>query len=137
MRGKELNFTVNGEKRTVKGKLGEAAEILLNGQPAGINASIEQKDKVKITDGVMNLILEDDPMEEGGQYDNLSRIFRIKKPEKKAEKIIMDLEDREDRIAKLTRFSGRLGDHYMTKDGKKLYYIVRLEKSMDLCCLDL
>lgn len=43
-------------------------------------------DKVKITDGVMNLILEDDPMEEGGKYDNLSRIFRIKKPEKKAEK---------------------------------------------------
>ena len=51
MRGKELNFTVNGEKRTVKGKLGEAAEILLNGQPAGINAAIEQKDKVKITIG--------------------------------------------------------------------------------------
>ena len=40
-------------------------------------------DKVKITDGVMNLVLEDNPKEEGDQYDNLSRIFRITKPEVK------------------------------------------------------
>ncbi len=51
VRGKELSFTVNGEKRTVKGRLGEAAEITLNGQPAGINASIGQNDKIKITEG--------------------------------------------------------------------------------------
>ena len=40
-------------------------------------------DKVKITDGVMNLVLEDNPKEEGDQYDNLSRIFRITIPEVK------------------------------------------------------
>lgn len=51
VRGKELTFTVNGEKRTVKGRLGEAAEILLNGQPVGINAPIEQNAKIKITEG--------------------------------------------------------------------------------------
>ncbi len=50
-RGKDLNFTVNGEKRTVKGKLGDAAEITLNGQPVGINAPIGQNDKIKITEG--------------------------------------------------------------------------------------
>ena len=72
-----------------------------------------------------------------GKKEATDSVKAEKKGEKKAEKIILDLEDREDRIAKLTRFSGRLGDHYMTKDGKKLYYIVRLEKSMDLCCLDL
>ncbi len=59
------------------------------------------------------------------------------KAEKKTEKLILDLENREDRIVKLTQFSGRLGDHYLTQDGKKLYYMVRLEKSTDLCCLDL
>lgn len=59
------------------------------------------------------------------------------KAEKKVEKLILELEDREDRIMKLTRFSGRLGDHYLTQDGKKLYYMVRLEKSMDLCCMDM
>ncbi|MBE6218041.1 MAG: peptidase S41 [Bacteroidales bacterium] len=57
--------------------------------------------------------------------------------DKKTEKLILDLENREDRIVKLTQFSGRLGDHYLTQDGKKLYYMVRLEKSTDLCCLDL
>ncbi len=50
-RGKDLTFTVNGETRTVKGRLGEAAEITLNGQPVAINASIEQDDKIKIVEG--------------------------------------------------------------------------------------
>lgn len=50
-RGKELTFTVNGEKRTVKGRLGEAAEITLNGKVVGINEPIEQNAKIKITDG--------------------------------------------------------------------------------------
>ncbi len=59
------------------------------------------------------------------------------KAEKKAEKLILDLENRADRIVKLTRFSGRLGDHYLTQDGKKLYYMVRLEKGTDLCMLNL
>ena len=59
------------------------------------------------------------------------------KVEKKEEKLILDLDDRKDRIVKLTRFSGRLGDHYLTQDGKKLYYSVRLERSTDLCVLDL
>ena len=59
------------------------------------------------------------------------------KAEKKAEEFILDLDDRKDRIVKLTRFSGRLGDHYLTQDGKTLYYIMRLEKSMDLCKMSL
>ncbi len=59
------------------------------------------------------------------------------KAEVKAEKLILDLENRHDRIVKLTRFSGRLGDHYLTQDGKKLYYMTRLEKSTDLCMLNL
>lgn len=50
-RGKELTFTVNGETRTVKGRLGDAAEITLNGQPVGINAPIEQNAKIKIVEG--------------------------------------------------------------------------------------
>ena len=59
------------------------------------------------------------------------------KAERKAEEFILDLDDRSERIVKITRFSGRLGDHYLTQDGKTLYYIVRLEKSMDLCKMNL
>ena len=56
--------------------------------------------------------------------------------EKKVEKLELDLAGREDRILRLTRFSNRLGDHYLTKDGSKLYFVQRLEKGSDLCCLD-
>ena len=59
------------------------------------------------------------------------------KAEKKIEKIALDLEDRHNRIIKLTPYSGRLGDHYLTQDGKKLFYMVRLERGMDLCMLNL
>lgn len=50
-RGKALSFSVNGELRTIKGKPGDAAEITLNGQSAGINAPIAENDKIKITEG--------------------------------------------------------------------------------------
>ena len=59
------------------------------------------------------------------------------KAEKKPEKLVLDLENREDRTIRLTGFSGRLADHYLKQDGSKLYYITRLEKSMDLCVLDI
>lgn len=59
------------------------------------------------------------------------------KAEKKAEKTVLDLEDRQNRIIKLTPFAGRLGDHYLTQDGKKFFYMMRLERSTDLCMMNL
>ncbi len=59
------------------------------------------------------------------------------KTEKKAEKLQLDLEDRDNMIIRLTPSSGRMGDHYLTQDGKKLYYMTRLEKGMDLCVMDM
>lgn len=55
----------------------------------------------------------------------------------KVEKLTLDLKNRHDRIVKLTKFSGRIGDYYLTPDGKKLYYVVRLESSADLCVADI
>lgn len=60
-----------------------------------------------------------------------------KKKGKDAEKLVLDLENRKDRICRLTGFSGTLGDFHLTADGTKLYYIVRLEKGMDLCMKDM
>ena len=59
------------------------------------------------------------------------------KNEEKAEKIVLDLADRQNRILRLTPFSGSIGDHYLTEDGKKLYYMVRSAKTMDLCELNI
>lgn len=47
-RGKELTFTVNGVKRMVRGELGEAAIVKLNGKLVGINAPIEGNDQIEI-----------------------------------------------------------------------------------------
>ena len=55
----------------------------------------------------------------------------------KPDPVKLELSRREDRTVRLTRSSGRLGDHWLTPDGRKLYYSVRLEKTMDLCCLDI
>ena len=60
-----------------------------------------------------------------------------KAAEGKPDPVKLELSRREDRIVRLTRHSGRLGDHWLTPDGRKLYYTVLLEKTSDLCCLDI
>ena len=57
--------------------------------------------------------------------------------DKKPEKLNPDLDNRYDRILRLTRFSNSIGDHYLTEDGTKLYFTQRLEKGYDLCCRDI
>lgn len=47
-RGAALEFYVNGEKRMIRGSLGETAEITINGKPANINSKISKNDSVKI-----------------------------------------------------------------------------------------
>lgn len=47
-RGRELNFSVNGKSRMVRGSLGEAAVVRVNGQPADINTAIDSNDKIEI-----------------------------------------------------------------------------------------
>ena len=56
---------------------------------------------------------------------------------KKVEKLEPVLEGRENRIMRLTRMSTSYGDHYLTQDGKKLYYITPLESGRGLCELDI
>jgi len=52
-RGKPINFTVNGNKRFVRGELGEAAVIKLNGEQVGISHRIEQNDKIEIIESTV------------------------------------------------------------------------------------
>lgn len=55
----------------------------------------------------------------------------------KVSKLKLDLEHIEDRTVRLTPNSGLIGSHILSPDGTKLYYCVRLEKGMDLCCREL
>ena len=47
-RGKELTFVVNGKTRIVRGQLGEAATIAVNGEEADLHTTIKANDIVRI-----------------------------------------------------------------------------------------
>lgn len=47
-RGKELNFTVDGKSKIVRGQLGEAAEITLNGERTDISRRIHANDIIEV-----------------------------------------------------------------------------------------
>ena len=61
----------------------------------------------------------------------------IKAEKGKIDPLVLDLDNRQDRIIRLTPASGRLGDHFLSPDGSKLFYIQRLEKGNDLCQIDI
>lgn len=52
-RGRELNFTLDGVKRMVRGEAGEAAEITVNGKPAAFNSPIEPNAKIEIKESTV------------------------------------------------------------------------------------
>ncbi len=62
-----------------------------------------------------------------------------KEAQKDAKKkdVVLDLEDRDNRIVRLTRTSGNIIDAAINKEGTKLYYIARYETSADLWEKDL
>ena len=47
-RGRELNFTVDGVKKIVRGEVGEGAQILVNGKPANIHTRINKDDIIYV-----------------------------------------------------------------------------------------
>lgn len=47
-RGKELEFTVDGKKRIVRGEAGEGAAITLNGKGANIHSTIKKDDIIEV-----------------------------------------------------------------------------------------
>lgn len=47
-RGKELNFSVDGIRKIVRGEVGEGAQILVNGKPANIHTRINKEDIIYV-----------------------------------------------------------------------------------------
>ena len=52
-RGPELQFTVNGKSRLVRGVAGEGAVVKLNGKTTNLNASIEQNDVIQVIESTV------------------------------------------------------------------------------------
>ncbi len=57
--------------------------------------------------------------------------------QEKPKKLELTLEGREARVRRLTNASAPYGDHYLSKDGRKLYYVTPLESGIGLCEKDL
>ena len=60
-----------------------------------------------------------------------------KKEESKTKDIVMELDDIDERIVRLTPYSGNLSGYTLSKDGKSLYYIMALESGYDMWQIDL
>ena len=52
-RGEALEFTVNGKTRLVRGKIGEAAVVTLNGKPTNLNARITRNDNIQVEESTV------------------------------------------------------------------------------------
>ncbi len=52
-RGKSINYTLDGNRRMIRGELGEAAKIKLNGESVGINSPINKNDKIEIQESTI------------------------------------------------------------------------------------
>ena len=69
------------------------------------------------------------------QLEKQEKKDSVKKEEPK--KLDLLLEGRENRIVRLTGSSNSFGDHYLSKDGRTLYYVAPLESGSGLCSKDL
>ncbi|MCQ2115112.1 MAG: S41 family peptidase [Bacteroidales bacterium] len=58
------------------------------------------------------------------------------KAEKKEAKEPLDFANRDVRIVRLTKYSAPMGDHILSPDGSKLYYVARGPEGSALYCLD-
>lgn len=78
-------------------------------------------------------------LDEKSEKEEKAEKKKEKKDSIKVEKKGLDLllEGRENRIVRLTPHAGNVGDYFLTDDGKTLYFFQRLEKSVDLCSLDI
>lgn len=52
-RGKDLNYTLNGKKKFVRGSAGEPASIQLNGEEAGMNHFVKANDQIQIQESTI------------------------------------------------------------------------------------
>lgn len=91
----------------------------------------EAWDKFRLSKEEFDLMKE---MEKAGKKDEEKEEEDKKKKEetKKVEPLKFDLENIEDRKAKLTIHSSMLGDALLSKDGEKLYYLTSFEKGLNL-----
>jgi len=121
-RGKELNFTLDGVKRMIRGEAGEAAEILVNGKPAAFNSSIEPNAQIEIKESTVGA----------------DAVYEVRQLPEYRSTISFEVNKKQVVCPKFIEVNGELvSEYYNIKDGDELkllsyYTLERLLEFMDL-----
>lgn len=121
-RGQELNFTVDGIKKIVRGEIGEGAQILVNGKPANIHTKINKEDIINVEESTAGAPAK---MEIGQLPES-------------AGSLIVEINHKKVYLPKFASVNGRLeSEFYEIKDGDEIeflkYYTIRqILQFMDL-----
>lgn len=78
-RGKAINFTINGNKRLVRGELGEAAVVKLNEKIVGLSTPISQDDIIEVQESTVGKDAEYEVRQLPEYYKTIEFIFNGKR----------------------------------------------------------
>ncbi len=121
-RGKELNFTVDGVKKIVRGGVGEGAQILVNGKPANIHTKINKEDIIYVEEST------------AGEPASME-INQL--PESKGS-LVVEINQKKVYLPKFASVNGRLeSEFYKIQDGDeieflKYYTVEQILRFMDI-----
>ena len=121
-RGKELNFTVDGIKKIVRGEVGEGAQITVNGKPANIHTQIKKEDIIVVEESTAGA----------------PASMEISQLPESGGSLVVEINHKKVHLPKFASVNGRLeSEYYSIQDGDeieflKYYTIEQILKFMDI-----
>ena len=131
MKGKAMTWTSDKNGYRSHGSWGAEEDVyamFFDGEAYRDFTRSEDDDKIET-------LLKDE--KEAKKEEKKEKKDSVKAEKGKMDKTVLDLDRRDDRTVRLSRVSGMMGDHFLSPDGKKLYYCVRRNRTLDLYCLEL
>lgn len=121
-RGRELNFTVDGVKKIVRGEVGEGAQILVNGKTANIHTKINKEDIIYVEESTAG---------------EAAKMEINQLPESKGS-LVVEINQKKVHLPKFASVNGRMeSEFYKIQDGDeieflKYYTVEQILRFMDI-----
>ena len=121
-RGKELNFTVDGIKKIVRGEVGEGAQITVNGKPANIHTPIKKEDIIVVEESTAGV----------------PASMEIRQLPESGGSLVVEINHKKVHLPKFASVNGKLeSEYYSIQDGDeieflKYYTIEQILQFMDI-----
>ena len=121
-RGKELNFTVDGIKKIVRGEVGEGAQITVNGKPANIHTEIKKEDIIQVEESTAGA----------------PACMEIRQLPESGGSLVVEINHKKVHLPKFASVNGKLeSEYYSIQDGDeieflKYYTIEQILQFMDI-----